>query len=101
MYNPNQMNSLYFYPHRLHFTPIPDAADSEQRNRWFPSYKASTAGLPGRTPIAKATRVRQRDLRNSDKFRQEVDDARMDDDGAPMQAASWKVPTGDRRPLNR
>lgn len=86
MYNPNQINSLYFYPHTLHFAPVTDAVDSEQRNRWFPSYKASAARPQGKTPLAETSRVPARKLQNSDKLRQEMDDARMDDDGAPVQA---------------
>lgn len=86
MYTPNQTNSLYFYPHTLRFSPVADAADSEQRNRWFPSYKASTARPRGKTPVAETTRAPERQLQNRDKLRQEMDDARMDDDGAPVQA---------------
>lgn len=94
MYNPNQVNSLYFYPHTLHFAPVSDAQDSEQRNRWFPSYKASTARPRGKAPVAQARRASERDSRNCDKVGQEVDDARMDDDGAPVQAAPLEIVEG-------
>jgi hypothetical protein len=94
MYNPNQVNSLYFYPHTLHFSPVPEATDSEQRNRWFPSYKASAASMWAKTPVAGARRAPERDSRNSDKIRQGMDDARMDDDGAPIQAAPSEIADG-------
>lgn len=83
MYDPNQMNSLYFYPHKLHFSPKHDAADSEQRNRWFPGYNASTA-LPGaQTPLAKSVSFPAVDPQESDEDRPAEDDVRVDDDGAP------------------
>ena len=41
MYTINQTNSLYFFPHKLTFTAIEKATDSETRNRWFPGSDAS------------------------------------------------------------
>jgi hypothetical protein len=97
MYTPNQVNSLYFYPHTLHFSPVPETEDCEHRNRWFPSYKASNARTWGTTTVAQARRAPERASPNSDKTRQEVDDARMDDDGAPSQVVS--VDIADGRPI--
>ncbi|WP_243048199.1 hypothetical protein [Dyella sp. RRB7] len=41
MYTINQTNSLYFFPHKITFTALQKAADSEKRNRWFPGSDAS------------------------------------------------------------
>jgi hypothetical protein len=41
MYTINQTNSLYFFPHKLTFSPYQKATDSEKRNRWFPGSDAS------------------------------------------------------------
>ena len=94
MNNFNHVNSLYFYPHTLRFSPAADAADTEQRNRWFPSYKASTAQPRGPAPVAQAMRATERDSHSSDKTPQEADDARMDDDGAPIQATPRELAHG-------
>jgi len=81
MYTPNQMNSLYFYPHKLHFSPIPDASDSELRNRWFPSYKASTARQRSTSLVTEA--AHDDDSPFFDKSHDAGNNARLDDDGAP------------------
>jgi hypothetical protein len=85
MYDPNQMNSLYFYPHKLHFSPAPDASDSEQRNRWFPGYDVSTQSLRKKATAEKRPRDVEDPAQVSDRNGQDqdVDDARMDDDGSP------------------
>ncbi len=41
MFTINQTNSLYFFPHKLTFTALEKATDSENRNRWFPGSDAS------------------------------------------------------------
>ena len=81
MYTPNHTNSLYFYPHKLHFSPAPDAADSEQRNRWFPSYQASTAKPRSKGPVADADHDGDSTLLDRD--HRDEDDACLDDEGAP------------------
>jgi hypothetical protein len=43
MYALNPTNSLYFYPHKLSFSPVLKTADNDRRNRWFPGYDVSVA----------------------------------------------------------
>jgi hypothetical protein len=83
MYIINQTNSLYFHPHKLHFEPLPDAADNEQRNRWFPGYDASVTSLRARAPVQRSEIVSKVGVMDSHKDSQGVDADRMDDDGAP------------------
>ncbi|GAB2793138.1 hypothetical protein [Dyella kyungheensis] len=86
MYDPNQMNSLYFYPHKLHFSPKPDAADSEQRNRWFPGYNASTPLPRAKAPLPRNMSFPAVEPQASDEDRPAEDDVRVDDDGAPRSS---------------
>ena len=83
MYDPNHMNSLYFYPHKLHFSPQLDAADSEQRNRWFPGYNASTSPKRAKAPAVKSESIPAADSQNSDQERPAVDEVHVDDNSAP------------------
>lgn len=83
MYDADQMNSLYFYPHKLRFSPVSDAADNEQRNRWFPGYDASAVVRRAKAPPTKSVSVPEADSQDSDRDRQDVDDAHMEDEGAP------------------
>ena len=83
MYIINQTNLLYFYPHKLHFQPLPDAADNERRNRWFPGYDISLASPRAKTTARRSEVVPKIDLHEPHKIRQDLDADRMDDDGAP------------------
>ncbi|AHX16074.1 hypothetical protein CH75_24045 [Dyella jiangningensis] len=83
MYIINQTNSLYFHPHKLHFQPLSEAADNEQRNRWFPGYDASVASPRAKATARRSEVVPKIDLLESNKNRQDLDADRMDDDGAP------------------
>ncbi|ULU23387.1 hypothetical protein [Dyella terrae] len=83
MYMINQTNSLYFHPHKLHFEPLPDAADNQQRNRWFPGYDASVVSPRAKAPARRSEIVPKVDLLESHKDCQDIDADRMDDDGAP------------------
>jgi hypothetical protein len=49
MYALNQMNSLYFFPHRISFEPLPRDARGA-RLRWPPPGERSTSGLAGDEP---------------------------------------------------
>lgn len=71
MYTINPTNSLYFFPHKLTFTPLQRATDNEKRNRWFPGSDASVV----------LSRVRPQG-RQAQPARLDVDPHRMDDDGA-------------------
>ena len=82
MYATNQTNSLYFYPHTLHFTPLPDAPDGEQRNRWFPGYAVSVTSRRTKAPALQTETVPEIDLPKPDKGQP---DMRMEDDGAPSK----------------
>jgi len=53
MYDLNQTNLLYFYPHKLSFEPFLKTAERDQRNRWFPAY---TVSVPA--PRARSQRER-------------------------------------------
>ena len=83
MYIINQTNSLYFHPHKLHFQPLSEAVDNEQRNRWFPGYDASVASPRAKAPARRIEIVPKVDLLESHKDRQDMDADRMDDDGSP------------------
>jgi hypothetical protein len=85
MYDLNHMNALYFYPHKLHFSPIPDATDSEQRNRWFPGYDVSVVSSRTKASIARDAGAPGGEPPGSDRDRCDADDARMDDDGGPAR----------------
>ncbi|WP_199100563.1 hypothetical protein [Dyella sp. ASV21] len=81
MYAPNQTNSLYFHPHKLHFAPRAKAADSEQRNRWFPGYDASVALPRKRTLGAQETPFTKGECSLSDIDQADREVEPMDEDG--------------------
>ena len=83
MYIINQTNSLYFYPHKLRFQPVVDAADSHRRNRWFPGFDASVTSPRSKVPARRCEVVPKTGLLDSLKSRQDLEADRMDDDGAP------------------
>lgn len=87
MHTPNQTNSLYFHPHKLHFAPLSEAADSEQRNRWFPGYDASVASRRAKAPAPQSAAIPGFDSPETGKDRQDMDANGMDDDGAPYSNA--------------
>ncbi|SFS00217.1 hypothetical protein SAMN05216570_1409 [Dyella sp. OK004] len=87
MYTPNQTNSLYFHPHKLHFTPLSDAEDSELRNRWFPGYDVSVVSPRANAPLRQSALMPAVDPPEPDRYRQDMDANRMDDDGAPLPNA--------------
>lgn len=83
MYIINQTNSLYFHPHKLRFQTLPDAADNQRRNRWFPGCDASVISPRSKIPARRSEVVPKTGLLESLKSRQDLDADRMDDDGAP------------------
>lgn len=83
MYIINQTNSLYFYPHKLRFQPVVDAADNQRRNRWFPGCDASVTSPRSKVPARRCEVVPRTDLLESHKSCQDLEADRMDDDGAP------------------
>lgn len=77
------LNSLYFYPHKIRYTPSPEV-DDERRGNWSPGYyihgaspmrrHVHTAGSPQRP---------QRDPTSLGRIELEIQGDNMDDDGAP------------------
>ncbi len=70
------------YPHKLHFSPALDAADNEQRNRWFPGYDIATRSTKTKAPVLKRALDPESESRISDREAQEMDDSPLDTDDA-------------------
>ncbi|MFC4764666.1 hypothetical protein [Dyella koreensis] len=87
MHTPHQTNSLHFHPHKPHFAPLPDAADSEQRNRWFPGYDASVASRRAKAPTPQRAIIPGIDSPEPGKDWQDMDANGIHDDGAPYSSA--------------
>ncbi|MGO4704084.1 hypothetical protein [Dyella sp. 2RAB6] len=79
MYTINQIHSLYFHPHKLHFSPVLDAVDGELRHRWLPGHETSPRTTPAARQIEVAPTI---DQPQPKKGRKDMDSVRMDDDGA-------------------
>jgi len=85
----NQMNTLYFYPHRPHFCPAPDAACNKDRYHRFPDHD-----VPAASTWARAANSPVGDSRVSERDQQEVNGVRMDDDGTPTRALGAAIGQG-------
>ena len=85
MYILNQLNLLYFYPHRMHFSPTTGVANNDRRTQRSSGHSVWAAPSPA-TPLPPRQQdggVPKLDQLESARARDRIDSDRMDDDGAP------------------
>jgi hypothetical protein len=90
MYILNHLNLLYFHPHKLHFSPVTDVANSDCHTQRFSGHSVWAAPSLA-TPLSLfgqddgALKFGQVE---SAKDRDRIDSDRMDDDGSPNATRS-------------
>lgn len=85
MYILNQLNLLYFYPHKMHFSPTTGVANNDRRTQRSSGHSVWAAPSPA-TPLPPRQQyggVPKLDQLESARARDRINSDRMDDDGAP------------------
>jgi len=90
MYILNQLNLLYFHPHKMHFSPAAHVANSDCRTQRFSGHSvwaepSAATPLPLRRQDDGTLKL---DQLESARARDRIDSDRMDDDGAPHATRS-------------